>query len=98
MTVNFRLHIALALALLATATSASGWVGDIKKVVPASIVLTEAEETAGFVNLKGTAKSNDAISALMRAIDQADLGSPQLQAIKRTDGVSEFVLRVKAPR
>jgi len=87
----------LLLMLLETAL-ASTWVNSIKDVVPSTITVTEITETTDFVNIVGRAKTNDAISALMRAIDQARLGSPQLQQVKRTDGISVFVLRVQAPR
>lgn len=91
--------ILLAPLLLASgaAVAASDWVERIREVVPASITLTEVEETDGYVTLAGRAKSNSDIAGLMRAIEAADRGSPVLQQVKRNGETQEFVLRVKAP-
>lgn len=78
--------------------AASDWVERIREIVPASITLTDVEETDGYVTLAGQAKSNSDIAGLMRAIQAADRGSPELQQVKRNGEMQEFVLRVKAPR
>jgi hypothetical protein len=94
---NYFLLIAL-LLVCGAVTAASDWVNSISKVVPENITLTDIEETSDFLRIVGKANNNDDISALMRAIEQAGLGSPELQQINRNDGISVFVLRVKAKR
>ncbi len=91
----------LLVALMLTcgsAKAASEWAERIRAVVPGNISLTEVEETEGYVRMVGHAKSNADISALMRAIDAAGLGAPELQRIKRNGDMSSFVLRVKVQR
>lgn len=97
MKLNRVLFIAL-LLFSATTFGASDWVERIGAVVPDNVTFVEVEETADYVNIVGTAKTNADISALMRAIAKADLGDPDLQKIKRNDGISDFVLRVRAKR
>lgn len=96
-----KLAHALLIALLLTcgsAKAASEWGERIGAVVPGNITLTEVEETEGYVKMVGQAKSNADISVLMRAIEAAGLGSPQLQRIKRNGDISSFILHVKAQR
>lgn len=94
---QFSLVILLLLACGAVA-SASDWVDRISEVVPGNVKLTEVEETADYVRLRGQARNNADIAVLMRAIEAADLGSVELQQITRSGEVSEFLLRVKARR
>ena len=96
-----RLTHSLLIALLlvcGSAKAASDWVERIRTIVPGNITLTDIEETEGHLRMVGQAKSNADISVLMRAIHAADLGSPQLERIKRHADMSNFVLRVKAKR
>lgn len=86
------------LMIWTTASFGSEWVEQIEAVVPANITLTDVTETEDQVSLQGRANSNTDISHLMRAIDSAKLGSPNLQSIKRDGGVSNFVLNVRAKR
>ena len=86
------------LFVFATAAVASDWADQIRAVVPANVTLTEVTEVDDYVNLVGKANDNADISALMRAIDRARLGSPNLERIVRNNNVSEFTLRVKARR
>lgn len=90
--------LAALLLLSGAAVATSDWVERVRAVVPASITLTDVEETDAYVTLAGQAKSNSDIAGLMRAIQAADLGSPELQQVKRNGDMSDFVLRVKAPR
>lgn len=97
MKLTHTLLIAL-LLICGSSKAASDWVERIGAVVPGNITLTDIEESEGYLRLVGQAKSNADISVLMRAIDAADLGSPQLERIKRNGDMSGFVLRVKAQR
>ena len=75
--------------------TASEWADRIKAIAPANIMLTEVVATDDYVTLTGEAKSSSDIAMLMRAIDAADLGSPNLQQAMRIGDVSEFTLGVK---
>ena len=75
--------------------SASEWADRIKEIAPANIRLTAVEATDVYVNLVGEAKSNSDVARLMRAIEQADLGTPDLQQVMRNGDTSEFILGVK---
>ena len=59
------------------------------------VQIESIEEHDGYVDLSGTASDNPRIAALMRAIDAADIGSPQLQVVMREGNVSRFELRVR---
>ena len=73
----------------------SEWADRIGEIVPANISLTDLEESDRYITLKGTAKSNTDISALMRAVQKSKLGDPQLEKITRKNDVSHFILRIK---
>ncbi len=77
-----------------TTLSASEWEVQIRKVVPANIELTEVERKSTHLRVVGKAKENADVTRLMRAIDRADLGSPQLENIQRKDDMSSFVLNI----
>lgn len=86
----------LALAcLVCSLAMAADWDARLRELTPVGVVLTHIEETDGVVRLVGEARGNDKVSALMRAIDQSDLGSPELVQMKRTGKLSNFVLRIK---
>ena len=73
----------------------SEWDERIAAITPANIELTDVEETDGYITIKGTAKNNADISALMRAVQKSKLGDPDLQQIKRMNDMSHFILRIK---
>jgi len=79
----------------ASGWTASEWADRIKAIAPADITLTEIVATDDYVTLTGEARSSSDIAMLMRAIDAAELGSPNLQQAMRTGDVSEFTLGVK---
>ncbi len=81
-----------------TSRTASEWADRIKEIAPANITLTEVVATSDYVNLVGEAKSNGDIAILMRAIDETNLGSPELQQATRVGDVSEFTLGVSVRR
>ena len=85
-----------ALLLLSPLVAAqSEWATRIGEITPANISLTDVEESDKYITLKGTAKSNTDISALMRAVQKSKLGDPQLEQITRKNDVSHFILRIK---
>lgn len=75
--------------------TASEWADRIKAIAPETITLTEIVATDDYVTLTGEANSSSDIAMLMRAIDAAELGSPNLQQAMRIGDVSEFTLGVK---
>ena len=87
--------LAFAAAALASTAHASETVDQIRALVSSSITLHSIEEKSGYVELSGTAPDNTEIAALMRAVDDARLGDPQLESIMRENGVSLFQLRVR---
>lgn len=87
-----------ALALSNATFAASEWEEQIRKVVPANITLTDVEKKPTHLRIVGQAKDNADISKLMRAIDQANLGSPELEMIRRADDMSNFVLNIQPTR
>ncbi len=82
----------------ASGWTASEWADRIREIAPANITLTEVVATSDYVNLVGEAKSNGDIAILMRAIDETNLGSPELQQATRVGDVSEFTLGVSVRR
>ena len=78
--------------------SASEWAARIKEIAPADIRLKEVEASDDYAILIGEAKSTSAIALLMRSIDEADLGAPELQQATRNGEISEFTLRVRIRR
>ena len=70
----------------------------IEEIAPESTTLTEIVATDDYVTLTGEARSTSDIAILMRAIDQAELGSTQLQQAMRIGDVSEFTLSVNVRR
>lgn len=82
----------------ASGWTATEWAGRIKEIAPESITLTEIVATDDYVTLTGEAQSTSDIAILMRAIDQAELGSTQLQQAMRVGDVSEFTLGVNVRR
>lgn len=66
----------------------------IRAVIPDRITVQSIDEHDAYVEINGTAAANQEISALMRAVDQAGLGDPQLESIRRENGVSRFQVRV----
>lgn len=68
---------------------------EIRALVPSSITVESIQESDGYVDVSGIAPDNVEISALMRAVNQSRLGDPELESIKREDGVSRFHLRVR---
>ena len=66
----------------------------MKVIAPESIALTEIVATDDYVTLTGEANSSSDIAILMRAIDEANLGSPNLQQAMRVGDRSEFTLGV----
>ena len=82
----------------ASAWTATEWADRIREIAPANITLKEVAATADYVSLVGEAKSTSDIAILMRAIDQAELGSTQLQQAMRVGDVPEFTLGVNVRR
>lgn len=74
--------------------SASELTDRVEALVPASVAVLSIQESDGHIELSGLAHSNDEISALMRAIDRAQLGDPELDSIRRESGMSRFQLRI----
>ena len=91
------LVVAVAL-LVACCAHASESVDQIRALVPDGITLQSIEESDSYIEIFGTAVSNQEISALMRAVDEARLGDPELESIKREGGASRFHLRVRFRR
>lgn len=94
MKIKFR-GLALAWLIACSAAMAGDLEARLRELTPTGVVLTEIEETDGVVRLVGEATGTDKVSALMRAIDQSDLGSPELVKMKRTGTQSNFVLRIR---
>lgn len=66
----------------------------IRAVIPDGITVQSIDERDGYVEVNGTAATNQEISVLMRAVDQAGLGDPQLEYVRRENGVSRFRVRI----
>lgn len=96
--IHVRLGLAVSILVLGTAAAASGWPDRVRDVVPSGVTLTELEETPGSLRVTGHANGNADVAAFMRALLQADLGSPELQQVEREGDRSRFVLRIKAKR
>ncbi len=94
---KFEHGLLAALLLLSTFVfAASDWVNRIVEIIPVSVTLTDVQEKPDFLQIIGHACDNSDISSLLRAIDKADLGSPNLQKVERKNGISYFVLRVNS--
>ena len=76
-------------------TAETEWADRIDEITPANVSLTEVSESEKYITIKGTAKSNIDISALMRAIEKSGLGEPILEQIQKIDDASHFTLRIK---
>lgn len=84
--------------LLACCAHASESVDQIRALVPDGITPQSIEESDRYIEILGTAVSNQEISALMRAVNEARLGDPELESIKREGRASQFHLRVRLRR
>ena len=91
------LLVAIAL-LMACCAYASESTDQIRALVPDGITVQSIEESDTYIEILGTAVSNQEISALMRAVSEARLGDPELESIKREGGASRFHLRVRLRR
>lgn len=80
--------------MFAVSLHATEMTDQIRAVIPDSITVQTIDERDGYVELNGIAATNQEISVLMRAVDQAGLGDPQLDSVRRASGVSLFRLRI----
>jgi Tfp pilus assembly protein PilN len=90
--------VLLSTLFLSNTFAEADWANEIRAVLPPNIILTDIREESDHLYIAGEAKENSDISNLMRAITQADLGSPELEVIRIKDGKRTFVLRVKVNR
>lgn len=86
----------IVLAVAGAGAGASDRADRVRAAVPDGVTLTQVEERGDALRLTGHAASNAEVAALMRALDDAGLGTPRLQAVQRVDGLSQFVLDLEA--